>query len=293
MKILTPTDFSSYMLLDSGESQRLEKFGDYTLVRPDPQAIWQKHLPESAWQNVDAKFIKQGSDKGRWKIFSKMPSKWLMEYHGLKFYAKLSPFKHTGIFPEQAVQWKFINESIHKVISHSINNQIQILNLFGYTGISSLAAVQAGAAVTHVDASYPAIGWFKENIQASNLGAKPIRYIEDDVVKFVEREVRRENKYAGIIMDPPVYGHGPHGEVWDFNKSFPYLIKLCRKLLSKNPLFIIVNAYAISISAITLNNVLVDSLSELGGEIEYGELALEENSRSRLLSTGIFARWNK
>lgn len=335
MKVLTLNNFPDYQLLDSGEGERLERLGQFTLIRPDPQIIWQKGLPKEQWQKADAQFIRTQGDKGRWEIKSQIPDKWLMEYQGVKFFGKLSPFKHTGVFPEQAVHWEFIskvisnksdrggaeersqestaaqllqarthlrNRSDRTPISDEDSNgaasrqdpkEPRVLNLFGYTGIASLVALKAGASVTHVDASYPAIGWFKDNLKASNLEDKPIRYIEDDVVKFVQREVKRGSKYDGIIMDPPIYGHGPKGEVWNFNKSFPQLLKLCSQLLSDKPLFIIVNAYAISTSAITLNNIMEDNFSYLGGTIEYGELTLKEESRSRLLSTGIFARWVK
>lgn len=319
MKVLTLNGFSDYQLLDSGEGEKLERFGQFILIRPDPQIIWQKGLPKGQWQKADARFIKSSGDKGRWEVKGQIPEKWLMEYQDLKFFCKLSPFKHTGVFPEQAIHWEFISELIsdksnrgdtkegshHRARNASEDarwytagvgphsEQIKILNLFGYTGIASLAVAKAGAQVTYVDASYPTIGWFKENIKASNLEDKPIRYIEDDVLKFVQREVKRRIKYDGIIMDPPIYGHGPQGEVWDFNKSFPYLLKLCSQILSDKPLFIIVNAYAISTSAITLNNIMEDNFGKLRGQLECGELALKEESRGRLLSTGIFAKWTK
>ncbi len=298
MKILTPNDWTDYQLLDSGDGQRLEKFGQYTLVRPDPQIIWKPHLPKSEWEKANAVFEKNlpagsqaSGDKGKWNIKTKLPDRWLMSFEDLKFYIKLSPFKHTGVFPEQAVHWEFIFNVIASEVKQS--KQPNILNLFGYTGIASLVALKAGAKVTHVDASFPTIGWFQDNLKASNLEDSSIRWIEDDVVKFCERELKRGNKYDGIIMDPPVYGHGPNGEIWDINKSFPKLMEICSQLLSEKPLFVIVNAYAISTSAITLENVLKDYLNKLDGNIESGELALKEQNSDRLLSTGIFARWSK
>lgn len=279
MHILTTDGWNEYELLDSGDGYRLERFGQYKVVKPDPQAIWKRSLPKDEWDGADAIF-----EKDVW-IKKDVPDKWLVKYHDLSFYARLTPFKHTGIFPEQHLHWDYIKDAVTKN-----NASSQILNLFAYTGVASLAAAAAGASVTHVDASRPAITWAHENQELSNLSEKPIRWILDDVTRFVEKEVRRGKKYEGIIMDPPIYGHGPNGEVWDFPKSFPKLIELCSQLLSDKPLFIIVNAYAISASSIMLENVLRDYLKE--GTIEIGELALKEKSAGRLLSTGIFAKWS-
>lgn len=278
----------NYELIDSGEGRRLEKFGNFLLDRPDPQIIWRKNLPPEKWLEANAFYKRITEDKGEWEIRTKVPEKWEMEHEGVKFYAKLSPFKHTGIFPEQATQWDYINSQISK----STNRQIKVLNLFGYTGIASLFAAKAGAFVTHVDASRPAITWANEN-RALNDGSWPIRWIIDDALKFTAREIKRGVKYDAIIMDPPAYGHGPTGEVWDFNRDFPKLIANCKEILSPNPLFVLVNAYAISSSSITLANTLNDQFGSLGGNIENGELTLKETSGGRLLSTGIWARWKK
>lgn len=282
MLILTPKNWQEYALIDSGNGQRFEQFGKYKIVRPDPQCIWKPHLPKSEWDRADAIFKKTSSEKGYWEKKG-VPENWVMSWEDIKFQIKLSPFKHTGVFPEQAVHWEFISEQIKK------SSQPNILNLFGYTGIASLVAAQAGAKVTHIDASYPTIGWARENQRLSSLEEKPIRWILDDCLKFVEREIKRGVKYDGIIMDPPIYGHGPKGEKWDFNESFPKLMGACTQILSDKPLFVIVNAYAISSSSIMLENVLKDFMK--GGTVESGELALEESS-GRLLSTGIFARWS-
>lgn len=277
-------DLQDYELIDSGDQQRFERFGSYKIIRPDPQLIWQPALSEKEWMKADAYFRKESENRGQWETQKAMPDKWLMQYDGLKFYAKLSPFKHTGVFPEQAIHWKWMKELIEKA-----GRPINVLNLFAYTGISTLACAAAGASVTHVDASQPTIGWARDNQTASGLSDKPIRWILDDVVKFVQRDVRRGKKYDAIIMDPPVYGRGPKGETWSFNVSFPSLIADCQQLLSNNPLFFLVNAYAISSSALTLNNVLADYLPK--GKMECGELCLKEKSAGRLLSTGIFSRW--
>jgi 23S rRNA (cytosine1962-C5)-methyltransferase len=270
-------------LIDSGDGRRLERFGKYILDRPDPEVLWQKTLAEVDWQKSDALF------KDNWINKNNVPEKWQMEHEGIKFWAKLAPFKHTGVFPEQAGQWEYIN----KRISESSNKNTNILNLFAYTGIASLFAAKAGAKVTHLDASRPAITWANENRDLNGMQDAPIRWIIDDAVKFTQREITRGVKYDAIIMDPPVYGHGPAGEIWDFNKDFPKLLDNCRQILSDNPLFVLVNAYAISSSSTSLANTLQGYFGNLGGSIENGELTLKEKSAGRLLSTGIWARWSK
>ncbi len=297
MVLLTPDGWQDYQLLDSGNEQRLERFGEVLIVRPDPQAIWKPQLPTSEWQKAQAVFQKKNEDKlfpseskGNWQVNGKVPERWLINYQDLKMWIKLTPFKHTGVFPEQAVHWQWMNKLITERKKQESN--IQVLNLFAYTGMASLVAAQAGAQVTHVDASRPTIGWAKDNQLASDLQDKPIRWILDDVIKFCEREVRRGKKYHGIIMDPPIYGHGPSGETWKFHQSFPKLMQVCQQLLVDQPLFVIVNAYAISASAVMLENVLADFLKDFKGTIESGELALEQTNSKRKLSTGIFARWS-
>ena len=297
MNILSTPGWEDYELLDTGDGMRLERFGQYRLSRPDPQIIWKPRLAIDHWENVDATF---DADKRKWITKKKMPEKWLLRYKNISFYAKLSPFKHTGVFPEQSLQWEWISSVMmhSSLIKQNAGhkkpvNEMKILNLFGYTGIASLVCAAGGAAVAHIDASRPTIGWARENQEASGMENKPIRWILDDTVKFVQREVKRGVQYDGIIMDPPVYGHGPNGETWDFNDSFPKLLDLCRRVLVPQPQFILINAYAISSSALMLENVLSDYVSDLKGTIETGELALIEKSAGRLLSTGIFARWSK
>lgn len=280
MKLLSTLGFSDYELLDSGNSRRLERFGKYVISRPDPQAIWKIGLAQADWDKADAKYLEKDWDK------NSLPAKWELSYKDIKFYAKLTPFKHTGVFPEQILNWEFIEDKI-KITEKPIN----VLNLFGYTGISSLVCAANGAKVTHIDGSKPSITWARENQELSGLSDKPIRWILDDALEFTAREARRGNKYDAIIMDPPVYGHGPNGEIWDFNKSFPQLLENCKKILTDKPAFIIVNAYAISSSSIMLCNMLEDYLNLKMENIEHGELALEEKSRKRYLSTGIFARF--
>lgn len=314
MQILISKGWKDYELIDSGNGMRYERFGPYRTVRPDPQAIWQPTLPQKEWQSADVLFERTRDDKGIWKFKRHIPEKWKMTYKDLSFWARLTSFKHTGVFPEQSLQWDFIQNIIANKMKESQNGhpgvtmttigsrktdsiaslqndkQPSILNLFGYTGIASLVAAAAGAKVTHVDASKPSITWARDNQSLSKLENKPIRWILEDAVKFVEREERRGNFYDGVIMDPPVYGHGPTGQIWKFNENFPKLMENVSKILSKNPLFVIVNAYAISSSAIMLENVIKDFLPK--GTIDVGELCLEESASKRLLSTGIFARWS-
>lgn len=268
-----------YQLLDSGEGERLEKFGKYVLRRPDPQIIWKRILKNEEWEKADAVFT------GDWDA-KHIPSEWIVEWEGLKLQLKLTPFKHTGVFPEQMSQWIWLREKCSEKSA-----QMSVLNLFGYTGVASLVAAAAGANVVHVDASRSTIGWARKNQELSGLKDKPIRWILDDAVKFVEREGRRGNKYDGIIMDPPVYGHGPDGEVWQFNKSLPVLLEALAKIISDDPKFVIINAYAISTSAFTLGNVLYDLMGDRG-KIETGEHLVKQEGSDRILSTGIWGRWS-
>lgn len=284
MIVLKTRGWDDYELLDSGNGKRLERFGKYQLVRPDPQIIWKPQLSKEAWDRADAIFDKE---QERWINKKNVPDKWLLTYENLSFWAELSPFKHTGVFPEQSLQWQWMKDKIA-----SANRQINVLNLFAYTGIASLIAAEAGAKVTHVDASRPTIGWARENQAASKLEDKPIRWILDDASKFVQREINRGIHCDGILMDPPAYGHGPHGERWNFSESFPKLLNLCKQVLSDKPVFVLINAYAISSSALMLENILKDFTKDLGGTIEVGELALQEKNSDRLLSTGIFGRWS-
>ncbi len=319
MELLETTGFNDYELLDSGDGYRLERFGKFILSRPDPQIIWKKRLSADIWNQADAIFQRTFQDKGNWiKKNKNLPDKWQLSYKDLKFWIKLTPFKHTGIFPEQHLMWDFISDTIKSAGMAQVERfkntqsthpdkeqaflkgnlrqdpgyQPNILNLFAYTGIASLAAASAGAKVTHVDASKPAISWARENQNISQLDKKPIRWILDDATKFVTREIKRGIKYDGIIMDPPIFGHGPDGVLWKFNDNFPKLLALCKQILSDKPLFIIINAYAISSSSLMLKNVMEDYFSDLGGKFQVGELVLKESKNQRPLSTGIFGKWN-
>ena len=295
--IITPEGWADYQLLDSGDGERLERFGQFTIVRPDPQILWSKSLPSSEWRAADAVFERTFEDKGNWKNFKKLPEDWPVHWQDLTFMAHLSPFKHTGIFPEQSAHWGWFRKLlVERIQSEGSGKTPNILNLFAYTGGASIVVAKTGAKITHVDASRASIGWAKKNQAASGLDEKSIRWILDDVVTFVEREVRRGTKYDGIIMDPPVYGHGPNGERWDFKKSLPILLELCEKLLVDKPLFVLINAYAVSTSAITLGNLLEQTMKNKGGSVSVGELALTNGAGEtpeKLLSTGIWARWQE
>lgn len=282
-----------YELIDSGNGRRLERFGKYILNRPDPEVLWQKNLSEDEWKRADAEFVRTEKDRGNWVTKDNFPENWNISHNNLKLILKLSPFKHTGVFPEQEFEWDMINKLVSESIEKTDNKSPKILNLFGYTGVASLSALSAGAQVTHVDASRPAITWFKDNQRESGMEEKPARVIIDDAIKFTAREIKRGNKYEGIMMDPPVYGHGPHGEKWSFNKDFPILLENVSKILSDNPLFVIVNAYAISSSSTSIANIMQDKLKNLGGNVTNGELTLKEKSGGRTLSTGIYAIWQK
>ena len=276
-----------YELIDSGDGRRLERFATYVVNRPDPEVMWSKNLSQDVWDKADAKFDSEraSSAYNSWTKKQGFPDHWILEHNNLKLMLKLTPFKHVGVFPEQKFEWDLIFKLVTR---HS--TQANVLNLFGYTGVASLHALEAGAKVTHVDASRPAITWFKENQKLSGLEDKPARIIIDDCIKFTAREIKRGVKYDGIIMYPPIYGHGPNGEIWSFNKNFPVLLNNVSQLLSNTPLFVIVNAYAISSSSTSLANILIDKLPK-SGSVTNGELTLKEKSSGRLLSTGIWSMW--
>jgi 23S rRNA (cytosine1962-C5)-methyltransferase len=278
--------FPGFELLDSGDGYRLERWGDFILSRPDPQIIWKKSLPETEWQKADATFEQFGEEGGRWIKHNKLPETWLIDFTDAKLVARLTPFKHTGIFAEQAANWEW---SLENLKFKEKNLKLRILNLFAYTGAASVILAKAGCFVTHVDASKPAIGWAKENQKANKLPEDSIRWILDDVQKFVSREIKRGQKYDGIIMDPPAFGHSPSGKTWKFNRDLPQLLSDCVQLLSDEARFILVNGYATNSSAIALQNIMEDTIKR-PGSITSGELALKQKN-GRLLSTGILARW--
>lgn len=278
-----------YELLDSGAGEKLERFGQYVLRRPDPQALWSKKLDEKFWKQADAIFLRT-DEKGRWRFKDGIKKEWVIDIAGLKFNIKPTPFKHVGIFPEQESNWAWIQTRLRADAS-TRQGKVKVLNLFGYTGGATLAALSAGAEVVHVDGSKSAITWAKQNAELSGLEKKPVRWIEDDAKKFVAREIKRGNKYDAIIMDPPAFGHGAKNEVWKIEEDLIGLLESCQQILSSEPLFIIVNGYASGYSAVAYQNGLQSIVEKFGGQIEIGELTIEESQSRRLLPAGIFARW--
>ncbi|MBL8029878.1 MAG: class I SAM-dependent methyltransferase [Candidatus Doudnabacteria bacterium] len=276
-----------FELLDTGDGYRLEKWGDVILTRPDPQIIWPKSLPEEEWQKSWAIFKAGGKDeKGQWEIKKTLPKPWHIKFQNVKLLPKLSPFKHTGIFAEQAAQWEWMLKQISNPLPKP-----KILNLFAYTGGATMVLAKAGCQVTHVDASKPSITWANENYTLNNLPKDSVRWMLDDAVKFVKRELKRGASYDGIIMDPPAFGHSPSGKTWKFNNDIPGLLTDCINLLTPSALFLLINAYATNSSALALQNLLEDKIKNRPGKVEFGELCLEQKS-SRKISTGIFTRWS-
>ncbi len=279
--------WNDYELIDSGGLRKLERFGPYSLVRPDPQAIWMPSLPDSRWMDADAVYVRNGSGEGVWSFKRKLPESWTVAFRELVFKVKPTAFKHTGLFPEQAVNWLWLQ----RLLKHQ--GRGNVLNLFAYTGGATLAAASAGAAVCHVDASKGAIKWARQNQELSGLEDKPIRWICDDVSAFVKREIRRGKSYDAIIMDPPPYGRGVSGELWKIEKDLAPLVDLCiKKLLSDRPMFFLINSYASGYAHISLRNFLEDFTSRFGGLIESGDLFIPHTKNSaRFLPCGIYARW--
>ncbi|MDO8451290.1 MAG: class I SAM-dependent methyltransferase [bacterium] len=280
-----PKDWTEYELLDSGDGKKLERFGPYRVVRPDPRILWKRNRPEKDWNEADASFIRSDQTTGRWEMRRNIPNSWTVRHGRTVFNLKPTEFKHLGVFPEQASNWNWIQDKIR-------NNPLKILNLFAYTGGATLEAAQNGGIVTHVDSVRSTIAWAKENARSSGLSAAPIRWIEDDAYKFVLREGRRNSLYDGVIMDPPRFGRGAKGEVWKLEEDLPRLLAAIRAILVPHPRFLLINAYTADVSSIVLRQLLTDALETDEGTIESGELALKESSSDRLLPSGIFARWS-
>ena len=287
--ILETAPSENYALIDSGNGLKLERYGNLRIIRPEGQALWQPALSEKDWQDVDAIFTGNTDEEGmgRWN-FPKQPlgETWPLSWDGMSFLGRFTSFRHVGVFPEQDAHWRFMEELIKKA-----NRPVKLLNLFGYTGLASLIAARAGAEVTHVDASKKAILWAKENQEVAQLTDRPIRWICDDAMKFVEREGRRGKHYDIILLDPPAYGRGPHGEVWQLFDHLPEMVKGCRAILSDNPIAVILTAYSIRASFFAIHELMRDEFTGLGGLIESGELILREEKAKRALSTSLFSRW--
>ena len=279
-------NWKDYEILDMANGEKLERWKDIILVRPDPQIIWKEKTFSKKWERANAIYKRSNKGGGGWNYKSKLPESWQVKYKELVFNIKPMGFKHTGLFPEQAVNWDWM---INKI--KNTKRPIKVLNLFAYTGGASVACLYAGASVCHVDSSKGMVAWAKENVISSKLQDKPIRYIVDDVVKFVNREIRRGNKYDAIIMDPPSYGRGASGEVWQFENDIADLIELCTKVLSDKPLFFLINSYTTGISSEVLGNLLRLNIKTVKGKITSGEIGLPMTNSELILPCGIFGRW--
>jgi len=283
----TASDWQDYELLDTGSGEKLERWGDVILRRPDPQIIWPLVNENQSWKQADGHYRRSSSGGGQWDYRRTLPERWTIGYGPLKFHIKPTNFKHTGLFPEQAVNWSWMMNKIS-----SAGRPIRVLNLFAYTGGATVAAASAGAEVCHVDAAKGMVQWAKENAQLSGLADAPIRYITDDVFKFVQREERRGRQYEAIIMDPPSYGRGPNGEMWKLEENlFPFL-ESCLSILSDNPLFVLVNSYTTGLSPTVLHNLLHLSIRrKFGGKLDCGEIGLPITRSGMVLPCGIYGRW--
>lgn len=280
------TNWKDYEILDMANGEKLERWGNYILVRPDPQIIWKQQSFPQKWKNANATYKRSKTGGGAWNYKSKLPDSWQIKYKNLCFNIKPMGFKHTGLFPEQAVNWDWMMDKIK-----NSKRPIKVLNLFAYTGGATVACLSAGASVCHVDSSKGMVSWAKENVISSGLEKKPVRYIIDDVIKFVQREIRRKNRYDAIIMDPPSYGRGTSGEVWQFEENISELIELCTKVLSNKPLFFLINSYTTGISPEVLSNILRINLKKYKGKITSGEIGLPMSNSDLILPCGIYGKW--
>lgn len=287
--MLETSGWSDYALVDSGAGEKLERYGPYRIIRPEPQAMWRRRLPNAQWDIADAVFTggKDDDSDGRWRYARRLGDTWPMSVAGIRFLGRFTAFRHVGVFPEQEPHWSWMAGRIA-----AAGRPTKILNLFGYTGLASLLAAKAGAAVTHVDASKKSIAWARQNQALSELENLPIRWIVDDAMKFVRREARRGNRYDGIILDPPKFGRGPESEVWDIFTDLSEMLRICRALLSDDALFLVLTAYSIRASFVSMHELAREVFSGAGGILESGELLLREEGGGRLLSTSLFSRWS-
>ena len=281
-------DWKDYEIIDASRGMKYERWNDIYLLRPDPQIIWDNgDLEKKYCGNINAIYHRSNKGGGYWENLKNTPSSWNINYCNLKFHIKQMGFKHTGLFPEQAINWKYMIDKIN-----NSNRKIKVLNLFAYTGGATVACLSAGAHVTHVDSSRGMVDWCKENVKSSGFEGENIRYIVDDVIKFVQREIRRGNKYDAIIMDPPSYGRGSNGEVWDIEKDLNYLVEICSQLLSDRPLFFLINSYTTGLSSTVLKNLLELHINKIyPGSVSCGEIGLPIKNNSLVLPCGIYGRW--
>ena len=283
------SNWKDYEILDMANGEKLERWKNIILIRPDPQIIWKDKTFKDKWNKVNAKYIRSNTGGGKWEYNKQIPKSWQIKYKNLCFNIKPMGFKHTGLFPEQAVNWDWMMNKIKNA-----KREIKVLNLFAYTGGATVACLSAGGSVCHVDSSKGMVSWAKENVISSGLQDRKVRYIVDDVVKFVNREIRRENKYDAIIMDPPSYGRGANGEVWQFEENIYDLVNLCTKVLSDNPLFFLINSYTTGISSTVLENILrININKKYKGTFSNGEIGLPMTDSKLILPCGIYGKWEK
>ncbi len=278
-------EWKDYECIDTANGEKLEKWGNIMLCRPDPQVIWDEKALPSVWKKADAHYHRSSSGGGKWEYKKEIPEQWTVKYKSLTFNIKPMGFKHTGLFPEQAVNWDYMMKKITE------RGGAKVLNLFAYTGGATVACAKAGASVTHVDASKGMVQWAKENAKSSGLENAPIRYLVDDCMKFVEREIRRGNHYDAIVMDPPSYGRGPGGEVWKIEESICNFVRRCALLLSDDPLFFIINSYTTGLAPTVLTNLMKICLPE--GKVESSEIGVNITASSMVLPCGATGRWEK
>ena len=279
-------EWKDYEIIDMANGEKIERWGNITLIRPDPQIIWKNKSFPNEWKKANAKYTRSNTGGGGWDYQKRLPESWQVKYKNLTFNIKPMGFKHTGLFPEQAVNWDWM---INKI--KNSGREIKVLNLFAYTGGATVACLSAGASVCHVDSSKGMTTWAKENVESSGLRNRPVRFIIDDVIKFVQREIRRGNKYDAIIMDPPSYGRGKNGEVWQFENNISDLVELCIQILSDNPLFFLINSYTTGISSKVLENLLELNMKKYKGKISSGEIGLPMKNSKLVLPCGIYGRW--
>lgn len=289
ISLLEAENWKDYEFLDSGDGLKLERYGPYRFVRPEAQAIWKRSLSPAAWNDVHGVFQPTNEESGgHWSLKKPVDEKWVMNYAGIKFWTMTTPGRHLGVFPEVASHWDW-----YSALIEGAKRPIKVLNLFGYTGLASLMAAKAGAQVTHLDASKKSVTWARENQILSGLENKPIRWIVDDALAFVDREGRRGVKYDGIILDPPKFGRGPKGEIWEVYQSLPLLLDSCKKIISENPLFTALTVYAVRSSAIHLAQSMDELMEKFKGKTDAGELVSKEKSAGRYLSHAVYARWQQ
>lgn len=278
-------DWKDYEILDMANGEKLERWGNIILIRPDPQIIWPNKSNPELWKKANAHYHRSKTGGGEWEYIKNVPDSWQIKYKDLTFNLKPMGFKHTGLFPEQAINWEFMIDKIK-----SANRPIKVLNLFAYTGGATVACSYAGASVCHVDSSKGMTAWAKENVASSGLSDRPVRFIIDDVIKFVQREIRRGNKYDAIVMDPPSYGRGANGEVWNIEESLYKLVELCTEVLSDDPLFFLINSYTTGLAPTILTNILSLTIKKKG-KITSGEIGLPMKDSKLILPCGIYGRW--